>query len=378
MNMNSANWIRLAAVALLVSTSACAPETDAANSLDEGVVDGTVDHEDNALTQAGIQYHGGSVMLGTVGIYYIWYGHWTGTGKSILTDFASNIGGSPWWNINTTYTDGSGHRMSNSASYLGAYQYTGASGYSTNLSEADIENVVSDTITKGKLPKSANAIYMVLTSKDVNTAGFCTDLCGWHTGKTIGGTQIKYGWVGDASTLCRSECSGQAVSPNGNAGADGMTTLLAHELTEAATDPWGGGWYDAKDDEDGDKCQWTFGKTSKTQTGANYNITLGSRKYLIQRNWVNSAGGYCAMSYNSANGGDQCPNDPKKVDPGFCGCGIVDPVDVAGYHDAQNSVCGDWVGYDCSRAAEDFGYTAAQEKSILKNCALSCNICPSN
>lgn len=378
MNMNSANCLRLAAAALLVSTSACAPESDAASSLDEGVVDGTVDHEESAFTQAGIQHHGGAVMLGTVGIYYIWYGNWTGTGKSILTDFASNLGGSPWWNINTTYTDGSGKKLSNAASYLGSYQYTGASGYSTSLSEADIANVVSDTIAKGKLPKSSSAVYLVLSSKDVITPGFCSDFCGWHAGQSIGGTQVKYGWVGDASVQCRSECSGQAVSPNSNVGADGMASHIAHELTEAATDPWNGGWYDANGEENADKCSWTYGNTSKTQTGADYNMKLGARKYLIQRNWVNSGNGYCAVSYTSGNGGDQCPNDPGKTAPGMCGCGVLEPVDVAGYKDAKNYACSDWVGYDCTQAAEKHGYTAAQETSILKNCALSCNVCPSS
>jgi len=26
-------------------------------------------------------------------------------------------------------------------------------------------------------------------------------------------------------------------------------------------------------------------------------MTLGARQYLIQRNWVNASGGYCATSY---------------------------------------------------------------------------------
>jgi hypothetical protein len=31
--------------------------------------------------------------------------------------------------------------------------------------------------------------------------------------------------------------------------------------------------------------------------GAYYNMTLGSRNYLIQQNWVNASGGYCALKY---------------------------------------------------------------------------------
>ena len=47
-----------------------------------------------------IIYRGGPVMLGTVHVYYIWYGNWSGNNATtILTDFASTIGGSPYYNI---------------------------------------------------------------------------------------------------------------------------------------------------------------------------------------------------------------------------------------------------------------------------------------
>jgi len=52
----------------------------------------------------GISYHGGPVMLGTTNVYYIWYGNWSGnSATTILTDLASSIGGSGYFNINTTY-----------------------------------------------------------------------------------------------------------------------------------------------------------------------------------------------------------------------------------------------------------------------------------
>jgi len=70
---------------------------------------------------------------------------------------------------------------------------------------------------------------------------------------------------------------------------------MAHELEEAVTDPDLNAWYDRRGAENADKCAWTFGTTSTLSTGAKYNVTLGGLRYLIQRNWVNSGAGFCAM-----------------------------------------------------------------------------------
>lgn len=55
--------------------------------------------------------------------------------------------------------------------------------------------------------------------------------------------------------------------------------------------------YDTRGEESADKCAWKFGTESTTSNGSKYNITLGGKQYLIQQNWVNASGGYCAMSY---------------------------------------------------------------------------------
>src|SRR5213079_2740259 len=162
--------------------------------------------------------------------------------------------------------------------------------------DAQIQSVVSSAITSGRLPSNTNAVYFVLTSADVTaSSGFCTQYCGWHTHGTIGGADIKYAFIGNPDR-CPSACAAQTTSPNGNAGADGMASIIAHELEEATTDPDLNAWYDTRGQENADKCAWTFG-TTYTVNGALANMTLGSRNYLIQRNWVNASGGYCAKSY---------------------------------------------------------------------------------
>ncbi len=245
----------------------------------------------------GITYHGGPITTGTTNVYYIWYGNWASSSQSILLNLASSIGGSPYFNINTTYTNGSGGRAVNSVNYNGSTNDSYSQGAS--FGDSGVQAVVNSAITSGRLPADSNAVYFVLTSPDVKeTSGFCTSYCGWHTNATIAGKDIKFAFVGNPSTQCPSACEEQtASSPNSDPGADGMASVIAHELEEAVTDPDLNAWYDSRGQENADKCAWTFGTTSTAPNGSLYNMTLGSRQYLIQRNWVNASGGYCALSF---------------------------------------------------------------------------------
>jgi len=247
-------------------------------------------------TSNGINYHGGPVILGTTNVYYIWYGNWSGnTATSILSDLIPGMNGSPYYNINTTYYNASNKHVSNSTLLMKSTTDNYSRG--TNLSDADVKAVVSNAISTGALPKDSKGVYFVLTSADVNeTSGFCTQYCGWHTRGSIGRTDIKYSFVGNPDR-CPSACEAQATSPNGNAGADGMASVIAHELEEAVTDPDLNAWYDSTGQENADKCAWKFGTTYTTSNGAQANMKLGVRDFLIQQNWANATGGYCAIAY---------------------------------------------------------------------------------
>ena len=190
--------------------------------------------------------HGGPVM-GTPKAYLIWYGNWNQTNGSDTPAARSR------------------------------------------LSDNGVFSVVSNAITSGALLKDANGVYFVITSSDIAKTGFCTQYCGWHTYGTVGGTTIKYSFVGNANR-CLSACAAQTVGPNGNAGVDGMLSVMAHELEETNTDPNLNAWYDSSGNENGDKCAWTFGQSQTLGgNGAYYNMSLpalstSSRNYLIQRN----------------------------------------------------------------------------------------------
>jgi hypothetical protein len=257
-----------------------------------------------SITTNGITYHGGPVQTSGSHVFYIWYGNWgTNTAKTILPALAAGLGGSPYFNINTTYYNASNVKVQNAVFLAGQYAWT-TTPHGTSLTDASVQSIVQDTINGGHLPYDASGVYFVLTSPEVKeTTGFCTNYCGWHTRFSLNGvvsasTDVKYAFVGNASTQCPSSCEEQTVtSPNGNPGADGMASVIAHELEEATTDPDLSAWYDTKGYENADKCAWTFGTTLKASNGSLYNMTLGSLKFLIQQNWVNANGGKCALSY---------------------------------------------------------------------------------
>lgn len=246
-----------------------------------------------AISENGIQYHGGPVMHGVVNVYNIWYGNWAGnTAVPILTDLAQNIGNTPYFTINRYYDDPAGP-VSGFVRYGGAID--DAYSHGAVLSDVDVRDVVARAITSAALPNDPGGVYFVLTSADVSeTSGFCSAYCGWHQHAVIAGTDIKYSFVGNAER-CLSSCATQTTGPNGNAGADAMASVVTHELEEAVTDPDLDAWFDGNRKENADKCAWSFGSEYRAPNGARANLAIGFRDFMIQRNWVNASGGFCDM-----------------------------------------------------------------------------------
>lgn len=267
-------------------------------------------------TATNLPYNGGPVMLGTVNLYFIWYGDWANSNPDavfLLENLADNIGGSDYWNIQTTYFDSNGNNPSNSVLFQGSVAYPS---FSSSLSGADIGAIVANTINSGTLPLDPNAVYFVFTTSDVDVdqGQFCNRYCGWHTFQTISGQDIKFAFVGD-SNRCPSSCAPQQPGPNNNAGADGMASVFVHELEEAVTDPLLNAWT-GPNGENGDTCAYTFG-TTQGSSGQEYNINLGDINYLIQQDFIitNSNGdGYCGLSVQPSQ--DPCGNG--NIGSGVC------------------------------------------------------------
>jgi hypothetical protein len=263
----------------------------------------------------GIIYHGGPV-LGTVSgkpvhLYFIYYGKWSTKdpgGPAILHNFGANLGGSPYWNILTTYKEPtSGTTIKNAMHLAGEYTDTGSQG--SNLSDTTLQTVVTSAITGGHLPLDTNAIYHVLTSPEVNeTSGFCSAYCGFHNHMTVSGKDVKYSFIGDPVHCtaqggvadCNADANNITQSPNNDPGVDAMISVLAHESEEATSDPDLNAWFFSNGEEDGDKCAYLYGTTHPVGNGSDFNVTIGGANYLIQQNWIGpggTAGQKCALSY---------------------------------------------------------------------------------
>ena len=258
----------------------------------------------SVTTGNGISYHGGRVMKANpVNVYFIWYGDWSNGARAsdssstvnLLEDLFSSTGlnNSGYERINTTYGDTSGNvsgSLVRKASIYDNYSH------GTSLSDSEVKAVVSNAITSGKLPKTSNGIYFVLSSSDVReTSGFCTRYCGWHNHASISGSDIKYAFVGNPDR-CPSACEAQTSSPNADSGADGMASIMAHESEEATSDPDLNAWYDSSGEENADKCAWKFGPLQTASNGSKYNMTLANHHWLIQMNWENARGGGCDLT----------------------------------------------------------------------------------
>ena len=291
-----------------------------------------------AGTATAIDFHNGPVMQGTTHVYYIWYGDWAQApaADAILTNFASHIGGSPYFNINTTYGDATGN-VSNAVTYAGSYTDAGSRG--TSVSDDDIWSIVTNAFAHG-LPVDGDGVYFVLTAPGVaETSGFLSQYCGWHNYGAFNGTNVKFAFVGDAAGPNLGACAAQPTGPNGDAGADAMASVVAHELEESVTDPLLNAWYDAAGNESADKCAWTFGNYHFLPNGAAANMALGGLNYLIQQNWLNAGGGSCALSYAA-------PDDTSSVSPGLAGGATARTVSASGTFRASAPAAapaGQWV-----------------------------------
>jgi hypothetical protein len=278
---------------------------------------GNAGAQNGAIVQAGINYHGGPVLQAGTKVAAVYWSASTiysggptpgstGAGSSDGSNvgyFLSHVGGSPYFNINTSYTNSAGTPIVNSVSYTQFWANNSVSVPSgtKRVTDATMLSMLQSGFNTGKLTYDPNTLYAIFTQGSVNLGGgFGTQYCAYHSwgNVTVGGVTktVLYAAMPDAGAK-PSACSNGTASPNGDPHADAVISVLVHEVEETTTDMNGNAWYDSSGQENADKCAWTFGTTFTTPNGGVANVTLGTKNFLIQRNWLNVGSGSCVMSF---------------------------------------------------------------------------------
>jgi len=241
-------------------------------------------------------------MLGTIPIYIVWYGsRWTSLKQSIIRDFINTLTNSDWLKIQTTYYQQltpTSPKQYVSASVTLAKETTDSGSFGSSITQSNIQSIVNNQINSGIFPQDTNAIYFVLTSAEILLSGYCTSFCGYHTGYYRQGNFLKFSFVGD-SARCVGSCAPQGVGPNGDAGADGTVSVIAHEITETITDAYNAWRFPSTGYENADQCAWKFGNIYRAANGAFANMRMGSRDFLVQQNWIVDQNQCCMTGYSN-------------------------------------------------------------------------------
>jgi len=273
-------------------------------------------HAQKVHRTTNLSYHGGPIQQ-FAKAYIVWWGpQWqsgftTGAyssaqAQAYVSDFFSNVGGSPWANSTTQYCSGvavgttqcgsAGTHPANQPVNQLAGTWNDTSSVPTSPTQAQIQNEAAALAGQfGGVKPDAN--YMVFTPTGHSENGFGTSWCAYHSSSgSLSYTYMPY--QPDAGTSCGMNFVNGLDTTYGNGYFDGFSIVGGHEYAETVTDPLpNSGWLDSHGGENGDKCAWI-----SSGQGAASNIGLGTagHSYAVQSLWsngFNSGSGGCVLTY---------------------------------------------------------------------------------
>jgi hypothetical protein len=219
--------------------------------------------------------HGGNIMQNVQPVQAIFWGtswssaSFTGDKVSGIDTFYSGIANSTYAHTCSEYSGPAGVFVSDSITYNGHFVdiTAAADGSRTGPILAEVCRQISNP--------QPNGYYPVYVDIPRGHASFCA----WHSAGTCSGVPVQFAFFfhldGDPG------CDPQDTSGLHSQGLAALANLSGHEISEARTDPQLNAWYDRSGNENGDKCDWSFGTNLLT-------FSNGSR-WKIQGNWSNAA-----------------------------------------------------------------------------------------
>ncbi|KAL6859065.1 hypothetical protein ACP4OV_018067 [Aristida adscensionis] len=267
--------------------------------------------------------HHGQLLTGNYSVNLLWYGRFTPAQRAVVADFLLSLSApaaagagagasasapsvASWWATTARYHPGAARLA------LGRQVLDASLSLGRRLSEASLAALAA------RLSPHRGSVAVVVTAPDVLVDGFCLSRCGLHASATSaaataarGRGRFAYAWVGNSAEQCPGECAWpfhqptygpQApplVSPNADAGMDGVVINLATLLAGAVTNPYGGGYFQGSGDaplEAVTACTGVFGAGAypgypgqlpvDAATGASYNaVGVAGRRFLLPAMW---------------------------------------------------------------------------------------------
>jgi hypothetical protein len=262
--------------------------------------------------------------------------------RSLVGYFLNKVGGSSYWNINSTYydeVDGRKNFVKSSMEYDSFWAANfNAPQPGETVSFVGVINLIESGFANHALKYDPNTLYTVFTGPGVNLGGgfSSTDLgyCAFHSAywyrdgtHLVQFAAVPYdadfnpdhpgSYVGSDGKIHHAICTFLTKGPNGDLGADATVSGMVHEIEENATDPvtlywnpiahrYGGsfaGWNDENFEENGDKCAYYYGPNGPRQNRFDlWNLRIGEKQFLVQQNWSNVAPQGCLAGLEDGRG----------------------------------------------------------------------------
>jgi hypothetical protein len=297
-----------------------------------------------------LEYHGGPVMSSNTNYTLYWDpagapeyppGYQEGVNR-YLEDLAHDSGGEQNVDsIATQYGDSAGEFANYDSHFAGAlidtdpYPKNGCAAAAICFTEAQIQTELKNYIKAKGLPHDLNHEYFLLTPPGVEdcfeaaglecSAGTTSpSYCAYHNVISLTGGPLIF--ANDPYVAGVSGCD-DGEHPNNSPSDATLQGGLSHEHNESITDPELNAWYDAKGNENGDKCR-TFNESTEYGTplgtapdGSRYNQVVDGDLYWYQQEWSN-AGLVCEQRLASVSAAPSVTKISPKTGPASGGTSV--------------------------------------------------------